>query len=142
MAKTTTTLISIIDAGPPPNAPEVTATVTPEVPLYERPLHELTPEQQVEAFVQQVYHQRAEAAKEPPPPPPLTLRQRANIEAEQSRGKAALEKHASNLEAQRSIKVEREPEQSTNTPVFRPEDYVPNMSQGQKSSASARAQNI
>jgi hypothetical protein len=128
---------AVIEDAPPPKA---------EVPLHERPLHELTPEQQIEAFTQKVYAQRAEAQKEPPPPPPLTERQRAQIEAEKEAGRRALEKHAANLAAQRANAVQvsdaEKKAQGTSTPVFTPSDYVPNMNQGRTAGNSSRTQNL
>lgn len=136
MANTKATLLSVEDAGPPPEAAPETAP--------QKSFEDMTPEEQRAEFVRKVMAQRAEDEKEPPPPPPLTERQRSQLEAEMARGKEALKKHEENLAAQRAAQAAapRDPAEGTTTPVFRPEDYVPNMKQGKAASASARTSNL
>lgn len=66
----------------------------------------------------------------PPPPPPgppaaMTERQRNQIELEMEAGRRSVAKHA----AQQANRPQPKPDKSegTTTPVFRPEDYVPNL---------------
>lgn len=87
-------------------------------------------ERKVREFMEQVVAARSarEKAEQPVPPPPLTERQRNQIEEEQAAGRRAIER---NIEARRLQAVPaRDPGEGTSKPVFRPADYVPNMSQG------------
>lgn len=81
-------------------------------------------EQQLQDFLKQV-----NLANQPPPPPPpppeMTARQRSQIEEEMEAGRKSVARHA----AQQANRPQPKPDptEGKNTPVFRPEDYVPNM---------------
>lgn len=130
MASTKATLLSVEDAPAPVEQ--------------EKSYDQMSAEEQRATFVRKVMAERAEAALRdvPSPPTPLTERQRAQIEAEMEAGRNALAKHRAALEAQQGKPVERDPTAGTSTPVFRPEDYVPNLNQGKTASGSARVKNL
>lgn len=121
------TLVAIEDAGPPPE------------PAWDK----MSAEEQRAAFVQKVMAQRAEEEKQAEasrPRPVLTERQRAQIEAEMAQGAKVSARHA----AQQAVRPTPAPDKSEgyNTPVFRPEDFVPSMDQGKTASASVRTKNL
>lgn len=120
------TLVSIEDAGPPP----------------ERDWNQMSAEEQRAAFVEKVMAQRAADAKaeEPPPRPGLTERQRAQIEAEMKHGAEVAARNAAKMAVRPP--PERHPAEGYTVPVFRPEDYVPNMNQGQTASVSVKSKNL
>lgn len=81
-------------------------------------------EQQLQEFLKQV-----NLANQPPPPPPpppeMTVRQRTQIEEEMEAGRKAVARHA----AQQAHRPQPKPDptEGKTTPVFRPEDYIPNL---------------
>lgn len=112
----------------PPDEREVTppAPASIESPTYVKtPGKELSHgEKQLAEFLQKV--QLANQPPPPPAPPPeMTQRQRTQIEEEMEAGRRAVSRHA----AQQANRPQPKPEptEGKTTPVFRPEDYVPNM---------------
>lgn len=86
-------------------------------------------QRRVTEFMKQVVEARMarEKAEQPVPPPPMTERQKTQIEEEQEAGRRAVAKHAEQQKL-RPPPPARDP--GSSNPVFRPGDYVPDMSKG------------
>lgn len=81
-------------------------------------------------FMKSVIESRMKREEPPPPPPPPTQRQleRTRLEMEAGRKRVAANEEQAKLRPQ----PKPEPSDGTTVPVFRPQDYVPNMDQGTK----------
>lgn len=77
----------------------------------------------------QEFLKKVQLANQPPPPPPpppeMTQRQRTQIELEMEAGRKAVARHT----AQQAHRPQPKPDptEGKTTPVFRPEDYIPNL---------------
>ncbi len=79
-------------------------------------------------FIAEVVKRRIQRDEPPPPPQPATNRQleRTRLEIEAGQRRVA----ANEAQAKLRPQPVREVSDGTTTPVFRPQDYVPNMDQG------------
>ncbi len=79
-------------------------------------------------FIAEVVKRRIQRDEPPPPPQPATNRQleRTRLEIEAGQRRVA----ANEAQAKLRPQPVREASDGTTTPVFRPQDYVPNMDQG------------
>ena len=70
-----------------------------------------------------------------PPPVPAGIAEKTRLEIEEGQKRVAM------AEAQKQNRPapKKEPDATTTTPVYRPADFVPNMSQGQNASKSYKA---
>ena len=110
------------DVAPPAAASIETPVYVPSPAVKDRELSH--GEKQLQEFLSKV--QLANQPPPPPPPPPqMSARQRSQIEEEMEAGRRSVARHAAQQASRPQPKPD--PTEGKTTPVFRPEDYVPNM---------------
>lgn len=105
-------------------APPSPATIEEPVYVPTRGHEPTTDGERLRQFLHQVRLDNPPPA-EPAPPPAMTERQKSQIELEMEAGRRAVARHAA--QAAHRPQPKPDPTEGKTTPVFRPEDYVPNL---------------